>query len=132
MSSIPLCTCLPCFSETKPPPPCSSLSCLSSHCPCGSKRLFRKSGRTLVCMAYGMFYHVALSGQTLCLFVFPSPSVRGVPKLHHLLRDASCFIIRCDYLVFHAGVKKKQQKTKKSILAFCRFHTTCCCCMALV
>lgn len=69
-------------------------------------------------MASGMFYHVALSGQTLCLFVFPSPSVRGVPRLHHLLRDASCFVIRCDYLVFHAGVKKKKKKKCIGLLLF--------------
>lgn len=107
MSSILPCTCFPRLSKPKPPPPsCSSLSCLLPLRPCGAKRLFRESGGTLVCMAYGLFYHVPLSGQTLCLFVSPNPPTRGVPQLQHPLHDASCVVSKGDCLVFPAGVKQ--------------------------
>lgn len=88
MSSILPCTCFPCFS--KPPPP-SSLSCLSPHCPCGAKRLFTEPDRTLVCMAYGPFYHVFEWLNAVC--VPKSPNKRGSPTpAPHRIPPPRCFL----------------------------------------
>lgn len=110
MSSILQCTC---FAKPQPPPPpsSSSLSCSLPHHPCGAKRLFRDPGGNLVCMAYGLFYHVALCGRTLCLFVSPTPSTTWQEEFHNssippVMNLVSVKVTTCFLLVLKNTTKK--------------------------
>lgn len=99
MSSILQCTCFP--APLSLPPPHSPVCCptipvMPNAC--------SESGRTLVCMAYGL---PCCSVWTLCLFVSRNPPIQ-VPLLQYLLlHDASCFVSRGD-LVFPDVVEKNK------------------------